>query len=129
MRPSDFSSNIARYWEKVDRREPDECWPWTGEVNNQGYGRFNLWHDGRRTRLLAHRLAVVLAGTLLPERMKVLHRCDNPPCVNPAHLQIGTQGDNMRDALSKGRLDLSGLEIGQRMSCAEARAWGNRGAA
>lgn len=121
MTPGDFTSNVSRFWAKVQRDGPDECWPWFGEKNNQGYGRFILWHGRSRTRILTHRLSLQLAGAAVPDDAKVLHRCDNPPCVNPAHLRVGTQSDNMRDALKKGRLNLTGLELGQRLSTRELR--------
>lgn len=109
MKPTDFVANVSRFWAKVDRS--GECWAWTGETNNQGYGRFVFWHEGERKRVFAHRMSLVLAGVDLADSEVVMHSCDTPPCVNPAHLSIGTQTDNMRDALAKGRLDLSGLEL------------------
>lgn len=75
------------------------CWEWTGNRNDEGYGR--LWLDGRR--VYAHRRSWELFMGPIPPGLCVLHRCDNPPCCNPEHLFIGTKGDNMRDAMSKGR--------------------------
>lgn len=109
MKPGDFSDNIARFWARVDRS--GECWLWTSETNRFGYGRFMLWHDGMRTRILAHRLALKLYGVALADDQVVMHTCDNPPCVNPSHLSVGTQLENIRDARDKGRMDLHGLDL------------------
>jgi hypothetical protein len=88
-----------RFWAKVDKRSgPDSCWTWTAAKTLRGYGRFML--DGKAR--LAHRLAWRLAGGTEAEAL-VCHRCDNPSCVNPAHLFLGDQFDNMRDMTAKGR--------------------------
>lgn len=110
MTPSDFLTNVTRFWSHVDKTDP--CWTWIGERNRHGYGRFDFWTGGRRNRVLAHRLALQLTGEQLNDGDVVMHTCDNPPCVNPAHLLVGTQGDNVRDARDKGRLDLTGLALG-----------------
>lgn len=95
MSPSELA---AWFWQKVTRSE-HECWPWSGATHNKGYG--NIGIDGRTTT--THRLAYTLAVGPIPPGMQVLHRCDNPPCCNPAHLFIGTHLDNMRDKIQKGR--------------------------
>lgn len=77
------------------------CWLFTGRLNNDGYGDVRV---GPR-KVKAHRLAWALAnGRAVPEGMSVLHECDNPPCVRPDHLFIGTQADNMLDCARKGRV-------------------------
>lgn len=88
------------FWENVDIRSADECWEWKRSKNTRGYG--HLWMDGRYK--LAHRVALELAShsCLLPGS-KSLHRCDNPPCCNPAHLFPGTSARNTQDMVSKGR--------------------------
>jgi hypothetical protein len=91
----------ARFWAKVERRGPDECWPFLGARSCSGYGSLNrrTWGEG-----IAHRLAWRLTNDrAIPENTLVCHRCDNPPCCNPAHLFLGTQGDNARDRNAKGR--------------------------
>jgi len=92
----------TRFWSKVDKRGPGDCWPWTGATNERGYGVMRP--EGRRSgpTVKAHRVPLLLAG-IDPEGWCVLHSCDNPPCVNPAHLRIGTKADNTRDMLSRQR--------------------------
>lgn len=99
-----------RFWTHVDQRGTDECWPWTGELNSMGYGRINTYPNGRRVRLLAHRLAAQMAGLVI-EGQVVRHKCDNPQCVNPFHLLTGSQADNMQDSIKRGRFDKSGLSL------------------
>jgi len=107
MIAADFFSEAARFWAKVDRT--GECWNWLGEKNNHGYGRFAFWQDGRRERVLAHRMALALTGTPLAPDMVSRHTCDNPACVRPDHIVGGTQAENVSDAAERGRLDLHGL--------------------
>jgi hypothetical protein len=92
---------LRRFWSKVEQHSPSECWPWRGCRNAKGYGR--LAAHGRFLR--AARVSWVIAfDREIPDGHLVLHRCDNPPCVNPSHLSIGTYRDNMRDAKLRGRL-------------------------
>lgn len=95
-------AEIERFWKRIDRRGPQECWLWSGELNNNGYGRFSAYRRGR-VRLLAHRVARWLETGETGEGKMLLHSCDTPRCCNPGHLRIGTQVDNMRDAKAKGR--------------------------
>lgn len=87
-----------RFWSKVNRKTEDECWEWTGaKANRYGYILF----EGK-IKKAAH-VVLALQGIRVPRGKVVLHECDNPPCVNPKHLKIGTQKENMEDASKKGR--------------------------
>jgi hypothetical protein len=91
-----------RFWSKVERRGSDDCWLWTAATNERGYGVMRP--EGRRSgpTIKAHRVSAHLAGMQI-DGLAVLHRCDNPPCVNPAHLRLGTQLANVDDMVRKGR--------------------------
>jgi hypothetical protein len=89
---------MDRFWHKVRRGGPDECWPWLGG-KARGYGQFGL--NGKNVR--AHRVAFLLHHGELPEGACILHSCDNPACCNPAHLRAGTHRDNTLDMVAKGR--------------------------
>ena len=92
--------DVERFWSKVNKRSPNECWMWAGAKTQGGYGVIEV--DGKTAR--AHRIAYMLhTSQMIPEGMMICHHCDSPPCCNPAHLFIGTHSDNMRDCVSKGR--------------------------
>jgi len=87
-----------RFWCRV--RKTEQCWEWIGFRDKCGYGVLNVG-DCKIDR--AHRVSWMLRFGLIPKGMHVLHRCDNPPCVRPAHLWLGTQNDNNEDRIAKGR--------------------------
>jgi len=89
-----------RFWEKVNVRGSEECWPWLAATKQGGYGRIS---GERGEPQLSHRVAYKLAVGTIPDGLVVCHRCDNPSCVNPSHLYLGTQADNLCDMRSKGR--------------------------
>lgn len=97
-----------RFWPKVNRNGPipshrpelGPCWEWTGRRSDGGYGRFQI--GGKEA--YAHRVAYAMAHGEIPEEKIVCHHCDNPPCVRDSHLFLGTDADNSKDALAKGRL-------------------------
>lgn len=91
---------ISRFWSHVDKSAgAGGCWPWTMGTDKGGYGR--LWVNGHH--VYAHRFSWQLAHGDIPEGMRILHKCDFPPCCNPAHLFIGTLNDNNQDMIQKGR--------------------------
>lgn len=95
-----ISDKVAeRFWLLVDRRGPDECWLWLGARQAKGYGRLCY----RSALVPAHRLSFGLHFGPIPSGMLVCHRCDNPPCCNPAHLFLGTPRDNAQDMTRKER--------------------------
>lgn len=105
--------DIARFWEKVDKRGDDECWEWKGTRDRRNYGHFSPL-GGERTRQ-AHRVAYEMLHGPQPSHLFVCHRCDNPPCCNPAHLFLGTAADNTHDMLAKGRGAASNPDFGARV--------------
>jgi hypothetical protein len=89
---------LVRFWSKVTTGLPNACWIWTGGTNNDGYGRFH----SDTGHIQAHRFVYELVYGL-STAPSILHRCDNPPCVNPTHLFEGNQLSNMEDMARKER--------------------------
>lgn len=97
-----------RFWQRVERGDAAACWPWRGSMLPKGYGRF---YPAEGVGLYAHRVSWEIAnGRPVPDGLHVMHACDNPRCVNPAHLSVGTRSDNMRDCVAKGRHGKSGVQ-------------------
>jgi hypothetical protein len=94
-----------RLWRMVDKSGgPDACWPFTGSRGTHGYGQIYVRAKKKGNRLArSNRVAYAAVYGPIPAGLIVCHRCDNPPCCNPAHLFLGDDGDNARDRVAKGR--------------------------
>tara|TARA_R110000782_G_scaffold9198_4_gene29788 strand:- start:2678 stop:3040 length:363 start_codon:yes stop_codon:yes gene_type:complete len=92
---------IKRFWSKV--KITDDCWWWTCHLDRDGYGLFGTWDNNKGKQWRAHRYAKYITDGLDPQLPVVMHTCDNPRCVNPAHLVNGTVQLNNLDKLLKGR--------------------------
>lgn len=90
--------DCIRFWSHVDKS--GECWVWTARKTTKGYGHFSYGGKNRR----AHRFAWLITKGHIPNGLFVCHHCDNPSCVRPSHLFLGTHTDNMRDCAKKGRI-------------------------
>lgn len=106
-----YEKTLERFWAQVDTTDPapGACWPWKAGCG----GRYGLFRLGPR-KVLAHRfVAGLAAGRTLEPGQVVLHVCDNPLCVRPDHLRVGTQSENVQDMLAKGR-QRPARQIGER---------------
>ena len=100
---------IERFWDRVRVGPLNECWPWLGPFTAKGYGKQIEWVELFGDKgMRPHRVAYFLAHGELNDDLMILHRCDNPPCCNPAHLRDTTHQANIQDAIAKGRLRLGG---------------------
>jgi hypothetical protein len=88
-----------RFWIKVSKKGPYECWPWTASTDGGGYGRFRYKGQNRGS----HQMAYQIEHGEYDRSKDVCHSCDNPPCCNPNHLFLGTTKDNISDCVKKGR--------------------------
>lgn len=96
---------LERFWCKVDKKSDDECWNWIAGKSAYGYGQFSI----KNKIYGAHRISYIIHNGEIPEDDPyhgycICHKCDNPSCVNPAHLFIGTTKENIQDMVNKGRL-------------------------
>lgn len=96
-----------RFWQKVEVRGEDECWLWTASTDGRGYGRLSSHRGG--SPMKAHRISYAIHHGDIPDGMGIMHSCDNPTCVNPNHLSLGDQAENMRGCSERGRLNPKSL--------------------
>lgn len=101
--PAKAKPRAVRFWSKVKKVDGEGCWEWQStRTPDTGYGLFGVrWHPPRY--VVAHRISYELNCGPIPAGMKVCHKCDNPPCVRPDHLFLGTQRSNIEDMRRKGR--------------------------
>jgi hypothetical protein len=111
------TKDIQRFWAKVDKSASDDaCWIWQAATNDYrgGYGQFGVGDRKHHHNRPAHRVAYEITFGVIPPDLYVCHRCDNPRCVNPAHLWLGTQLDNVRDMMRKNRQNHTNKASGDR---------------
>ena len=107
------------FWRRVEKT--DTCWVWVGSLDKYGYGTTRT--DKRGKHYLAHRLAWLLTWGWLPEPpLYVLHTCDNPPCVRPDHLYVGTKKRNSQDMIERDRMNKAHQARGERVNTARLTA-------
>jgi len=88
-----------RFWNNITPADENTCWKWKGNINSNGYGRISI----KKKHIYAHRASWIIHFGCIPKGLHVLHHCDNPSCVNPDHLFIGTNLDNIKDKVKKRR--------------------------
>lgn len=115
---------LAQFWAKVQRADAKACWVWTGHISRRGYGYFHF----QSFRVRAHRFAwwATRDGNL-PDGQEVCHSCDNPACVNPDHLYLGSHQDNHLDSVRKGRKRAWGLQKLNAEQVYQIRRWARSG--
>jgi hypothetical protein len=125
----EFDRLFKRFWRCVDRSGgPNACWLWTGSTTGGGNGDYGTLQVNGKPHY-AHRLSYRFHVGYIPDGLCVLHACDTPSCVNPAHLSVGTRKENTQDAVRKGRLAHGNRHPGAKLTDAKVREIRERRAA
>lgn len=109
LMPKPITPIEERFFNKIEKT--DKCWIWKASTQG-GYGQ--LWCIKRKRAIRAHIISYEIHNGKIPKGMCVCHSCDNPPCVNPLHLWLGTHAENMRDGFKKGRIKNTNPSNGER---------------
>ena len=112
-RPKRQKEEHVRFWQRVDKKSENDCWIWLGRKSKYGYGEFVL--DNKKS-IRAHRFSFLLRNGYIDNNKYVCHTCDNPSCVNPKHLWLGTAAENNYDCRSKNRAILPPDQKGENHS-------------
>jgi hypothetical protein len=124
MEPNPSDKTVFNFNFYVDKKGVDECWPWKGYKQKSGHGQFRV----NRQTTYAHRFAYFLANPSFDQDLCVCHKCDNPECVNPNHMFVGTHNDNTQDMIRKGRMAVGtvvGGKLEEKDIIAIRQAWLN----
>jgi hypothetical protein len=97
---------MQRFWDKVNILGENDCWEWQAAFDTNGYGAFKV--DGKKVN--SHRFAYILTNGEVQPGLEICHKCNNPKCVNPAHLYAGTKSQNMLDMVRAGNYKLNTYE-------------------
>lgn len=111
-RSSGMGRGVLGFWVKIDASAgPNKCWPWTGYLDKDGYGKFCTVVAGMTRTVRPHRHAYEQQHGTIPEGRVLMHLCDNRACCNPAHLRPGTQKDNIHDCMAKKRFNNNHADV------------------